>query len=123
MTPDVTSSRSSAQAARVLYGRQNARKEFLEVFKGVVATSTPTTVLVVGEGGMGKTRFLIEVEAALRNQYPNVAVAYGRALAQHSESNGFQPIREALLDLVFEAKREKRDRLVRRIAGTGLCIR
>lgn len=116
MTPDVTSSRSSAQAARELYGRQNARKDFLEVFEGVVATSTPTTVLVVGEGGMGKTRFLIEVESALRNQYPNITIAYGRALAQHSESNSFQPIREALSDLVFEAKREKRDMLMRRIA-------
>lgn len=123
MTPDVTSSRSSAQAARVLYGRQNARKDFLEVFKGGVATSTPTTVLVVGEGGMGKTRFLIEVEAALRNQYPNVTVAYGRALDQHSGNNGFQPTREALSGLIFEMKHEKRDRLVRRVARTGLCIR
>lgn len=65
---------------------------------------------------MGKTRFLIEVESALRDQYPNVTVAYGRALAQHSESNSFQPVREALSDLVFEAQRGKRDRFLRRIS-------
>ena len=83
--------------------------------KGVVTTSIPTTVLLVGKGGMGKARFLIEVEAALRRQYTNVTVSYGRALAQHPESNGFQPIREVLSDLVFEAQCEKRERLVRHI--------
>ncbi len=116
MTVSVTSSRSSAQVERSLYGRQNARDAFLEVFDGVVTTNTPTTVFLVGEGGMGKTRFLLEVEAALRLQNPNVTVSYGRALAQHSESNGFQPIREALSDLVYEAQRDNRERLVRRIS-------
>ncbi len=116
MTVSVTSSRSSAQSAASVYGRQSAQEDLLEVFQSVVTTNTPTTVLVVGEGGVGKTRFLLEAEVALRHQYPTVTVAYGRALAQHSESNGFQPLREALSDLVFEAQRENRDGLVRRIA-------
>jgi hypothetical protein len=41
---------------------------------------------------------------------------FGCALAQNSESNGFQPIREAPSDLVFEAQRENRHGLVRNIA-------
>jgi predicted ATPase len=80
-----------------------------------VATDTPATILVVGESGLGKTRFLLEAESALYRSHAQVTVAYGRALAQHSESNGFQPLREALTDLVFEAQRQSREGMLRRI--------
>ncbi|MGH4021325.1 MAG: DUF397 domain-containing protein [Pseudonocardiaceae bacterium] len=70
VTAGVTSSRGSTHATPSLYARQKPRHESLEGFKRIVNTNTPTIVILVGEGGMEKTRLLIEVEAALRDQYP-----------------------------------------------------
>lgn len=70
-----------------LYGRRMVRRDFLD--ENIFSASVPTTVLVAREGGMGKTRYLINAEAALRDKYSTVTTTYGRALAQYSESNGF----------------------------------
>lgn len=109
-------SRSSALPAQALYGREDAQNTFLRTYYQCVTSNTPSIVFVTGEGGLGKTRFLIEVEARLHRLDGNVTVAYGRALAQYAESNGYQPVREALADLVFEAQRKDRQSLLQRTA-------
>lgn len=109
-------SRSSALPAPSLYGRQDAQDCLIKAYYNCISRDSPTVVFVTGEGGLGKTRFLLETEAKLHRLDENVTVAYGRALAQHSGSNGYQPVREALADLVFEAQRKNRSSLLKRVS-------
>jgi tetratricopeptide (TPR) repeat protein len=70
---------------------------------------------VAADAGLGKTRLLIEFESRLQDLTGRSAprIAYGRALAANSVGNGFQPLREAVADLLVEEERRGRERLKR----------
>jgi tetratricopeptide (TPR) repeat protein len=83
-----------------MFGRTDLIAQVADQFEHVARSREPAVVTLTGEPGLGKTRFLIEFEALLATRYPDVQVAYGRALASHSSSATFQPLREAISDLL-----------------------
>jgi tetratricopeptide (TPR) repeat protein len=109
-------SRGGSATASAFLGRRESLQRLVEAFESEVRAGRPAVVTVTGEAGIGKTAFLFEAEAELRRSFGGVRVAYGRALAQHSTANGFQPIREAIADLVFEEERTGGAGALRRLA-------
>jgi tetratricopeptide (TPR) repeat protein len=77
------------------------------------ATGQLSIFTIAGEAGLGKTRLLLEFEDRLRAMTPRPLVAYGRALAANSVGNGFQPLREAVADLLSDTTTTNAQRLRR----------
>lgn len=91
-----------------LLGRDAHLHSLVHQFEEAKRLSVPRFAVVKGEAGIGKSTFLQAVRTQIEETDPNARVAYGRALAQHSTSNGFQPVREAIADLLTRAGREER---------------
>jgi tetratricopeptide (TPR) repeat protein len=85
----------------------------LEAAYQQAATGQLGIVTIAGEAGLGKTRLLLEFEDRLRATTPRPLVAYGRALAANSVGNGFQPLREAVADLLSDTTTTNAQRLRR----------
>ena len=99
-----------------MFDREDVLRELAAAFDAAVVGGSLEIVTVSGDAGLGKTRLLLEFEAWLRGGEAALRVAYGRALASNSVGNGFQPLREALADLLVEEEKRGRERL-RRLGG------
>lgn len=96
-----TRSRLASQDERDLYDRDTAL-DILDAAYQRAESGRLVVVTVAGEAGLGKTRLMLEFENRLKTYTPRPLVAYGRALAANSIGNGFQPLREALADLLSD---------------------
>ncbi|HEX5014004.1 MAG TPA: AAA family ATPase [Candidatus Limnocylindrales bacterium] len=99
----------------VFIGREGELEELTEVI-GRASAGIPSTVLVGGEAGIGKTRLLGELSARARSR--NVLVLDGGCVAFGSdEALPFAPIATALRALVREVDRETLEALVDESTG------
>lgn len=112
MAGGTTDTRRPNGNGHALYDRD---EELARLDSAFVAARTGdlAIVSVTGAAGLGKTRLLLEFEDRLRRLESPPLVAYGRALASSSVGSGFQPLREAVNDLLEEASRSNTDRLGR----------
>jgi class 3 adenylate cyclase/tetratricopeptide (TPR) repeat protein len=78
-----------------LIGRRDELTILTETFEQVAEQRSPQLVALIGEGGVGKTRLLHELEQRLRATSPGTRLLHGRALAFGSES-AFGPLAQML---------------------------
>jgi predicted ATPase len=123
VTRSATASRlaSGTQPREGLYQREGAMQELLGALDDVTRDGTMRLVELRGDAGLGKTRLLVEFEAAARatDSGSGARFAYGRALAAHSQGNGFQPLREALSDLFSDTTGGALRRLARSLTDNA----
>lgn len=109
-----TVSRRSAQAAQgLLFDREEALASLLGAFEDAADSESLVIATLPGDAGLGKTRLLIEFESRLDRlaEETRPRVGYGRALASDSVGAGYQPLREALADLLVGEERRGKERL------------
>jgi len=105
-----------------LVGRERELRQTLELVEASFEELEPSAILITAHPGMGKTRLLGEVVRALRQRYPELAIAPGAA---HSLAPGsaLGMLGSALRGLfriqAGEPAATQRDRLARAAARTG----
>lgn len=85
-----------ATVSPVIVGRDRELVRLRDLFRASVAEG-PRGVIVAGEAGIGKTRLLSEFVAGLGT---DAAVALGHCMGTSRLGTPFEPVREALRDLV-----------------------
>jgi predicted ATPase len=105
-----------------LVGREREFRQTLELVEASFEEFEPSAILITAQAGMGKTRLLGELVRALRQRYPELAIAPGAA---HSLAPGSalgllgSALRGLFRIQAGEPAATQRDRLTRAAARTG----
>lgn len=111
-TTTKTRSRNMAADGGLIFDREATLDVLFQSFERASHSKSLQIVTLAADAGFGKTRVLLEFEARIRTtDGPPARVAYGRALAANSVGNGFEPLREALADLLSEEATRGNDKL------------